>query len=111
MNSKTETEQEKMEPEGIPIFLQWGDASQIPTIYANHLYITHSGGEFYLVFGELAPIINIDKDNPPDYLEIKPVVKVAILPKNMLEFAKVIQTNIDNFQKALVVQENDEENQ
>ncbi len=93
---------------GIPISLKWGEANQIPTIYANHLYITHSGGEFYLVFGELAAIINIDKENPPESLEIKPVAKIAITPDNMLRFAEVIQTNLNNYQKMLEAQTNTE---
>jgi hypothetical protein len=94
----TETEQQQ---EGFAIPLRWGDASTIPTIYANHLFLTHAGGEFYLVFGELAPVTHIDKDSPPDCLEIKPVVKIAITSENMLGIAEAIQINVSRFKESL----------
>lgn len=105
-------EQESKQPEEqqITIPLRWGDSSQIPTVYANHVLITHSGGEFYLVFGELVPI-NIDKDDPPDFLEIKPVAKIALMPDNMLRLAEIIQNNVDNYRKSFMTHANDEGDQ
>jgi hypothetical protein len=109
MNQEAETNQHEKKIQKVQISLQWGDASQISTVYANQLYITHSGGEFYLVFGELAPITNMDKDNLPEYLEIKPVAKIAITPENMLRFSEVIQTNINNFERDIIDQESNKE--
>jgi hypothetical protein len=100
-------ESEAKRPKEITIPLEWGETTEIPTLYANHLYITHSGGEFYLVFGELAPV-NIDQENPPDTLVIKPLVKIALIPENMLKFAEVIKKNVDNFKKSFINQPSDE---
>lgn len=101
-------ESEIKKPKEITIPLRWGDTTETPTLYANHLYITHSGREFYLVFGELAPV-NIDQDNPPDTLVIKPLVKIAIIPENMLKFIEVIRKNVDNFKKSFMNRTSDEE--
>jgi len=97
-----------MQPKEITIPVQWGDTDEIPTLYANHLYITHSGGEFYLVFGELAPV-NIDQENPPDALEIKPLVKIAVIPENMRKFTEVIKKNVSHFDKSLTSRADEEE--
>jgi hypothetical protein len=60
------------------------------------------------VFGELAPV-NIDQENPPDTLEIKPLVKIAVIPENMLKFIEVIKKNVNNFRKSLMSQTDEEE--
>lgn len=101
MSEESKTTPGDEETEGIAIRLQWGQSEQAPTIYANHLYITHSGNEFYLVFGELNPILEVDVDNPPDHLEIKPTVKIAVATENMIKFAKAIQDNVDRFRDKL----------
>ncbi len=81
----------------VEIKLVWSDASNIPTIYANNLYITHAGSEFYLVFGELAPTMELDIDNLPEKLEVKPVAKIAISHENMIKFADVISGNVAKY--------------
>jgi len=83
--------------EAIPIKLSWGSSEKAPTLYANNLYITHAGNEFYLVFGELPPILEPDIENLPEYLEIRPVVKIAVSPENMIKFANAIQENVNKF--------------
>ena len=44
-----------MEEKGIPIF--WGDDKDIETYYVNQMFISHIGGEFYIIFGELPPFV------------------------------------------------------
>ncbi|HEY2930868.1 MAG TPA: DUF3467 domain-containing protein [Acidobacteriota bacterium] len=87
---------------GRVVRVKWGASSSIPTIYANHLVITHSGPQFYLVFGELEPhseLIGqlVDEFKPPDHVEIVPVAKIAVTPKAMRQFAKIIQENVTKF--------------
>lgn len=82
------------------IRLKWGSSEAIDTIYANHLFVTHAGGEFYLVFGELEPVFEIDRDNPPEYLEITPVAKIAVAPESMVKFAEAIEENIAKYMKS-----------
>jgi hypothetical protein len=89
------------------VLLRWGALDQAPTIYANQLLITHTGGEFYLIFGEVSPLGLIDKDNLPTQLEIKPIIKIVITPENMPAFAKVIQQNVENYKKRTHGKESD----
>lgn len=86
-------------PESVAIRLVWGDSTSIPTIYANNLYITHAGSEFFLIFGEMSPIMEIDIEKMPEELAIKPVAKIAITPENMLKFADVISGNVAKYKE------------
>jgi hypothetical protein len=87
MQQNPAAEQESRETISIP--LVWGDIDRLDTIYANHLYIIHSGGEFFLVFGEMTPMIL--EGRVPEHLEIKPVAKIAVSPVNMIRIANVIK--------------------
>lgn len=72
----------------IPLY--WGSDKNLQTTFANQLFITHSGGEFYLVFGEviLPPFLNASE--LPDELEITPKVRLAVTPTAMHTFATLI---------------------
>lgn len=88
-------------PDSIEIKLVWGDPSEISTIYANNLLITHAGSEFFLVFGEFSPIVELELSKIPKELVIKPVAKIAITPENIDKFAKVINENIAKYHEKL----------
>jgi len=92
----------------VAIPVHWEATASAPTIYANQMFITHAGNEFYLVFGEIEPIFQLDKDNLPDHFSIRPRVKIAITPKDMIEFARIIEENVATFQNR--VSENSEDN-
>jgi hypothetical protein len=83
----------------VQIPLVWGKADTLPTVYANQLYISHAGGEFYLVFGEVAVpmLLTLGREPVPDHLEIRPVAKLVIRPEVMLQFAEAINTNIGRY--------------
>jgi len=83
----------------VSIPLRWESTEVAATIYANQMFITHAGNEFYLVFGEVDPIFGIDKDALPDHITVHPRVKIAVTPQDMMEFARVIEENVTNFQK------------
>ena len=95
------TESETLELREVTINLVWGNPEGIQTIYANNLYITHAGSEFYLVFGELQPLLQVDKDKFPSHLEIRPVAKIAISQENMMKFADAITENTNRFKKKM----------
>lgn len=84
-------------PDGVVLPVKWGDVAQSPTIYANQLLISHTGSEFYLVFGEISAIFPGGKEQLPEGLEIQPRVKIAITRENMVAFANVIQQNTQDF--------------
>jgi len=77
--------------------LRWTLSEDLETLYANHFLITYTGTEFYLVFGELVPPFVIDTLNLqdlPDFVEIKPVVRLAISAEAMEKIAEAINRNL-----------------
>lgn len=79
----------------ITIALRWAPNESLPTLYANQLFISHAGGEFYLVFGEVVPPAGlVDASSVPEYLEVKPVARLAISPTTMIRMAEVISQNV-----------------
>ena len=89
----------KPKDENITIKLAWGNPADVLTVYANNLYITHAGNEFYLVFGETPPIAELDASRLPEHLEIKPVAKIAVTQENMVKFADAIAENTAKFKE------------
>lgn len=89
----------------VAIPLTWGVAEHLSTIYANQLYISHAGDQFFLVFGEAIPVV--DPDQLPKSIEIKPVAKIVITPQNMLRIAEVIQNNVARFKNRPGIEEGD----
>lgn len=81
--------------------LDWGSTEELPTIYANHLYITHSGGEFYIVFGELTPPLELNPEKLPAQLTIKPVAKIAVTSERMIRFAEAIGDNTEKYKEKI----------
>lgn len=73
----------------------------IPTIYANNLFITHGGGDFYLVFGEVTPPVVVSATQEAKErigaIEVRPVAKIAVAPDAMIEMARVIQNNVQKY--------------
>ena len=76
--------------------VKWANAD-IPTVYANQLLLSHTGPEFYLIFGE---IIAVDDDDPtrvPDVLTVRQRVRVAVSREVMGSFVEAINNNYKNF--------------
>ncbi len=92
------TEQPEKE---VKLRLTWQDASDLPTIYANQMYVTHAGPEFYVVFGEveLPTLTNLTPDELADMgaIEVKPVAKLVFTPDGIVPIAKALVENIDRF--------------
>ena len=89
------------EEQEVKIPLRWPEKVDLPTIYANNLFISHAGQEFFLIFGEVTPPVWTEAT--PEQLrklksiEIKPVAKIAISPEAMPAIAKAIQENVEKF--------------
>jgi hypothetical protein len=90
---------ENTEEQSIQVPMVWGDWKNTQTTYANHLFITHQSGEFYLVFGELSHpmVIQPTQESIPDRVEITPVARIALTPETMVRFAEVIASNVNKF--------------
>ena len=99
MSPKRQTAQRKAKGTTASIPVEWSTADHLPTVYANHLLISHAGPEFYLIFGELVPPAVLKEDQLPDKVDIKPVAKIAVSPDAMLRFAEAIATNVQRFKE------------
>ncbi|HRO24586.1 MAG TPA: hypothetical protein PLR07_09870 [Promineifilum sp.] len=89
--------------EDLEFRLAWALNTDIHTIYANHFFISHAGGEFYLTFGELVPPVTPNESADDlrkrvgDTLEIMPLVRLAITPEVMIKIAEAVRTNITTY--------------
>jgi hypothetical protein len=80
--------------ESVQIPLVWAPQGHLTTAYANHLAITQTDTEFYLVFGELVPPA-ILKDFPaPAKVEITPVTRLVISKPAMYRILEVLNKNV-----------------
>jgi hypothetical protein len=110
----TPNEDKDKQPEQVglsQVSLKWQPAEDLQTIYANQIMVSHSGPEFYLVFGEvITPAVSGHPFGPiPTELPVKAVVKIAITPPAMLEMANLINSNIDRFLKTRMMLEQETE--
>ena len=86
---------------------QHEDIEALPTIYANQVYVTHSGPEFYLVFGETFPPLVKEGEKVPEpderQVPVRLVAKIAMSPSSMGRMVDVLKRNwktfLDNVQK------------
>ncbi len=99
--------QENIEEHPVEIPVVWGSAEHLPTSYANHLYVIHSEGEFFIVFGEATPLPGFPRGDLPDKVEIRPLVKIAVAPERMKEFVRVINANFERYQARKTEQSED----
>jgi len=78
----------------------WGKSDDTPPIYANQLYITHSGGdEFHLVFGYFMPplTIGLEEEELPNNVEIKPVANIVVSPEFMKKLVDAVNKNYSKY--------------
>ena len=94
--------------EGITIPVVWSESVDLPTVYANQLFIQYTNNEFFLIFGELMPPIAAgSQDERRKKLEslsgitIRPVVKLAISPPAMLRMAEAVQENMEKYRETV----------
>ena len=73
---------------GIPI--SWGDDGELETKYVNHMFVAYGKGDFYLVFGELAPIVRNENMELPEQVFVKPISRIALTKESMKEFLDVL---------------------
>jgi hypothetical protein len=97
MDQNPDLIQDEHESTALTVRLIWGRVEDIPTVYANHLMISHAGPEFYLIFGEVSPPAMLGKDEVPEHIEIKPVAKIALAPEAMLNIVEAIEANVEKY--------------
>ena len=90
------------EMEGVvQLKIRWQDAHDLPTLYANQVYISHAGGEFYVLFGELQQpvLINVTPDELAEEGEVpvKPVAKLVFTPECIATISEALQDNVRKY--------------
>ena len=84
---------------------KWETGEDVPVEYANQVFVSHAGGEFYLVFGQLvSPHVSTpepDAKELPDFIPIKPVARLAIAPAAMVRILQALQSNVERFAQTL----------
>lgn len=88
--------------EGKVVRLIWDSSDGLPTLYSNHLIVTHGGeSEFHIIFGHLTPplILAASEDELPDHLVIKPVAKIVVTPQTMKKFIDAMAKNLKGFEE------------
>jgi len=91
------SKQSRRTKETVPVRAEWKDPNQLPTLYANHFYISHAGGEFYLIFGEAKFPIMITPGHVPEQIDIVPVARLLVNPDVMMRIADAISTTVKNY--------------
>ena len=88
---------------GIELKLRWDDASALPTLYANQVYITHAGGEFFVIFGEVqVPILlNVTPEefSRHAFVTVKPVARLVMTPEGMRAIVDAMTRNLSQFDR------------
>jgi hypothetical protein len=90
-------DQQPAQVRDIPV--RWPEGIEgMPTSYANHLFISHAGPEFFLIFGVVTPppILPGEKYEIED-MEALPVAKIAVSPEVMIRMAGAIQDNVQKY--------------
>jgi hypothetical protein len=88
---------------GIPpgvVPVVWKLDATLTTIYANHLYISRVGPEYYLSFGELVPPDITEGAALPRSVDVKQVVRIAVAPETLQLMAAAINSTIEKFATA-----------
>ena len=84
----------------IVIKTKWGSHAGLPTLYANHLMVSHANqNEFFLFFGLLTPPAALSPETFPKELEIIPITKIVVAPENVKRFAEAILKNVEQYEK------------
>lgn len=93
---------QKGSEESKKIRLVWDAGEDVPSHYANHMFVSFAGGtEFHVVFGHLAPPLVLDDSMFPANLTIEPVAKLIIAPAVMKAFLKILNDHFDKFEKTM----------
>jgi len=90
----------------VAVPLRWEEPDDVKTTYANQVYVTHAGPEFYLVFGEMRLPHAVEK--PPEEIPVKVVSRVALTPEIMEQLLAIVEENYGNYQRKQELREQGE---
>jgi len=76
----------------VRIPLEWDETAEMPTVYANQVLVSHTGPEFFIVFGFVAPPLNTGE--LPDVVKIHPQVRVVVAREAMPAIVQALGDNL-----------------
>lgn len=91
--------------------LRWVESEEdLPAVYANHLYISHAGPEFVLIFGRAEVPVGTGTPgvDPPEFVPIRPVAKLIVAPGAMTGVVEAISRNVSRAQEASTGDDDDD---
>jgi len=83
----------------VRIPVEWEEDGSVPLVYANQVLVSHSGPEFFVVFGVLMPPAN--PNELPDALRIKPQARVVIARDAMPGIVQALGDNLRRYHEAM----------
>ncbi len=88
-------------PQVARLKLQWVMTPDVGAVYANHLLVSHQGGQFILNFAEaVVPALIAEEDFEEAKgvtVEMSPFVRIAIPTDAVPTFIKALQSNYDSY--------------
>ncbi|MBI3159362.1 MAG: DUF3467 domain-containing protein [Chloroflexi bacterium] len=92
---------EATDRDGVSVRLYWESGDDLPTLYTNHLLVSHStGSEFFIYFGQLAAPALMPGEIPEE-LAIKPVAKIVLSHESLRRFVDVLEGNLSKFESLM----------
>jgi len=89
--------------EGVSIPIQIEGAEKVPIAYANYIFITHTGNEFFVTFAQIHPpyLISPKKEDIERIQSIPATVvsRIALTPSKTKELIDVLQDNYNKYVK------------
>ena len=84
------------------IRLIWGSTADLPALFANHIQVSHAGGnEFHIFFGHATPPLThgMEYDEIPDKIEVKTLTNIIVTPEMMKTIIEIFSSNYENYCK------------
>lgn len=88
----------------------WGSTDDTPVVFANQVSVVQPGnGEVFLTFGTLAPPAFFDPDQLPDVLYVKPILRIAMLPRSYRAMVETLKQSLEDFDESARTRDDKEE--
>lgn len=86
--------------------MRWLGHEHLDAVYANHIFVSHAGTEFLVVFARAeSPLLGKNlqtvDDEAPSFVPIKPVAKLVVSERAMAAMLQVLNDNFERFQEKI----------
>jgi hypothetical protein len=96
---------QKKEAKQVELPIQIEGAEQLPLIYSNHVFVTHTSGEFFVTFSQLHPPYWLAPTKEDiellTHIPARVVSRIALTPTKMKELIDALEQNYDKYTKQM----------